>query len=106
LSLGRFGTKKKSVAELEIEFKDLYLSVNILDIYKTYLNEGQALIDNKDYIGILKVFNEKDLISRVSAFFGVTKPNYLDRARKMTRERDQKLITALSLYLPDFSNLG
>lgn len=106
LSLGRFGTKKKSVAELEIEFKDLYLSVNILDIYKAYLNEGQALIDNKDYIGILKVFNEKDLISRVSAFFGVTKPNYLDRARKMTRERDQKLITALSLYLPDFSNLG
>lgn len=105
LALGRFSGKKTSATDLDSEFKALVQSIDIPSIYNQYLTEGQTLLDNKNYMGILKVFNEKDLVARVSSFFGVTKPNYLERTRKMTRDRDEKLILALSRYLPILKNL-
>lgn len=105
LTLGRFGSKQNSIADLESSFHELISGVNLSELYEACLAQGRELIATKDYLGVLKVFNHKSLVGRVSSFFGVTKPSYFERARTMTRNKDTRIIQALQRYLPKLSDL-
>lgn len=54
--------------------------INIDDTYKEIKNKIQQVIDNKDYLGTLKIINNKGLIteSKILTVFGITKTNFID----------------------------
>jgi hypothetical protein len=106
LALGRFGNVDLTVQELESNFATLIAGIDIKKIYAKYIAESNEILVAQNYREILKVFNKKDLLDRVTGFFGLTKPTYLDRARKLTRKRDERIVQALALYLPNLSNLS
>jgi energy-coupling factor transporter ATP-binding protein EcfA2 len=105
LALTRFGSKQNSVTELEANFHELVSNINVSELYNSYIAQGRELISAKDYLGVLKVFNNKDLVVRVTSFFGLTKPSYLERARSMARKKDERIVQALACYLPRLSDL-
>lgn len=106
LALGRFGVRQVDVVGLEADFSELVAGIDISRLYNGYVDEGRMLISSRDYLGVLKVFNNKDLVGRVTSFFGLTKPTYLERARRMTRKRDGQVVRALSTHLPRLSDLS
>ncbi len=100
LSLGRFSASASSPNELASSFSDFTANIDIQSIYNTHLDQAKSLLQNHEYTEILKTFNHKGLAKRVTGIFGLTKPNYLERARNMARKGDIELINALALYLP------
>jgi len=53
----------KTIAEFESSLSTFWEEFNVRDIYNEVLSEFQQLIDNTDYDGILKVFNNKGIIA-------------------------------------------
>jgi len=53
----------KTIAKFKKSLSDFWDEFNVQDIYTEVLSDFQKLIDNADYDGILKVFNNKGIIA-------------------------------------------
>lgn len=105
LLLGQFSSKSSDIEKYNIDFKAHLGVIDPVSIYNELLNEGQALISRVDYIGILQVFNRKDLLSNVTHLFDIRRGSYLEKIRELAK-RDVEIISRyLKLFLPAFSSL-
>ncbi len=57
-------SQSKTIEEFKSEFQTSISDLDLQEVYDETLNRFQELINNKDYEGILKVFNNKGLLAR------------------------------------------
>lgn len=91
-----------TIAEFEGSLTDFWSEFNVQDIYTEILSEFQKLIDNADYDGVLKVFNNKgmvansqviplcDLNTRNGAYL-----NYIINLLKQNNDSSERIIKAI-----------
>lgn len=104
LMLGRFGPNLTSAAEYNNAFKSHVDAIDPANIYLEALSAAELLIDNDDYIGILRVFNKKSLVDTVDRFFDIKKPSsYKDRVLLMCRKKIADIPNVIRRNLPTWN---
>ncbi|MCC4589904.1 AAA family ATPase [Xanthomonas campestris pv. cannae] len=101
LSLGRFDGAD-GVLNMSKKLADTIGGIDVEKIYSAYVREVDLILERQDYSAILRVFNHKGLVGRVTGIFGLTKPSYKERARQLLKNGDADLIGILKRWLPDF----
>jgi len=90
------------------EYKNNIFSIkDVVEIDKTYnesLRELRSIVDNKDFLGALKVINNKGLLphTKLSNFFGWDKKYYVDYVLRLLNtgeETSDKLKLAIKRYI-------
>ncbi|WP_158755352.1 AAA family ATPase [Dyella sp. S184] len=100
LALGRFDGSG-NIEQISTWLNTLGASIDVPTIFQGHLREAERLIEHRDYIGILRVFNHKGMVGRTTGYFGLTIPSYIERARRRLRRNDEEVIAALRPHLPD-----
>jgi hypothetical protein len=90
----------RTIEELEGNVCALIAAPQARDIYALHLAKIDRLIDERDYISVLKVFNHKGLAGRVTGIFGLTSPSYVSRVRHMLRNGMAGMIEAMLPFVP------
>ena len=92
----------KSIVEFETSLTDFWDAFNVQDIYTEVLSEFQELINNADYDGILKVFNNKGMIanSQVVSLCDLNTKNdaylnYIISLLKQNNDSSERIIQAI-----------
>ena len=58
-------------------------------------------LDSDDYKRVLRVFNEKNLVSSVGTFFGIKNDAYCNKVLALLRgEKHDAIVAAIAPYLP------
>jgi hypothetical protein len=100
--LNRFNAKQsKEKTSLVKNFEDLVASINVNDIYENNLNLYKNIISVKDYKKALLVYNQKNLHSMISSFFGLKYDGYVKLIlRLLFGERKDDIVSVLKKYTP------
>lgn len=91
----------RTIDELEDNVSVLITAPQVRDIYAIHLAEVDRLINENDYIAVLKVFNHKGLAGRVTGIFGLTSPSYVARVRQMLRTGKTGMVEAMLPFVPE-----
>lgn len=106
LQLGRFSSQKNSIEEYSDELQSFVNEIDAREIYGIAIAEAMALIDEKNYDAILKIFNKKDLILHVDRFFDIRKPTtYVGKVHEMAKRGLGDVSTKLLAYLPNLAGM-
>ncbi|MEE4081985.1 DUF4435 domain-containing protein [Pseudomonas viridiflava] len=105
LLLGQFSSKATDIDKYHDDFKAHLSKIDSTQIYSEAMNVAQDLISANDYIGILQIFNRKDLLSNITHLFDIRRGTYLEKIRELAKRDLESISLHVKLYLPDFSNL-
>lgn len=100
LHLGRFSSSKEEVDDYAADLKNHLESVDASEIYQTALAEAQTLIDSKDYVGILAVYNRKDIVTKIAHIFETRNGTYVEKVRELYKRRADDFPRIFAAYLP------
>ena len=100
--LNKFNAKEsKEKTSLGKTFDDLVTSIDVCEIYEKNLNLYKDIIFSKDYNKALLVYNQKNLHTMISPFFGLKSNEYLKLIlRLLSSERKNDIVSALKKYTP------
>lgn len=104
LHLGRFSSGKEDITSLTSEYSTHAGNFDPINEYNSAKNSAEKMISNRDYIGILKVYNKKELTNNISHLFDLKggDSSYLNKIREMNRQSLIDLSATLSSYIPSF----
>jgi ABC-type dipeptide/oligopeptide/nickel transport system ATPase component len=106
LQLGRFSSQKNAIDGYAEDLETFLNGVDAREIYSTAVAEATTLINARNYDAILKIFNNKDLVSSVDRFFDIRKPTtYVGKVQEMAKRGLGEVPTKLMTYLPDFAEM-
>ncbi|MGR5945798.1 DUF4435 domain-containing protein [Enterobacter sp. C4G1] len=105
IHFGRFSSDTKDPDTLQFYYQEYIKSLDPKDIYIQAKKEAELLIENEDYIGILKVYNKKELLGSISFLFDIKgiDATYLDKLREMIRRSLIDVHQELSEFLPSIN---
>ena len=102
IHFGRFSSDRSDPESLNLQYRDYCLEFKPKEIYDLAKNQANTLIEKRDYIGILQVYNKKELLSSISHLFNTKGEGstYLDKLREMIRRSLIDIKKELSEFLP------
>lgn len=101
LGLGRFSSDE---LDIDVYAQSLQTYLNTIDsraIHAAAIAEAQQLCDAKDYVGVLRVFNKKDLVKAIDRFFNIKGSTYVHKVREMSKRDIGQIPQKLGTFLPD-----
>jgi len=101
MSLERFNGAG-ALADMSASLSETVAGLDVDSIYLRHMSGVEKILEESDYIGVLRAFNHKGLVGKVNRFFGLTKPAYLERVRALLRKGDPDLVQSLKRWLPSF----
>lgn len=104
--LNLFDDKSKGPANIKAELSRLSGAINVDELYITIQNEFKKTVEEKDYIGLLKLYNRKSLSSQLSGIYGLSGgglPEYVVRLTKTDAVNEVR--SALEPYFTGFYEL-
>ncbi len=83
--LNLFDDKSKGSENIKTELSRLSGTINVDELYTAFQNEFTKIVDEQDYLGLLRLYNRKSLSSQLSAIYGLSGsglPEYVVRLTK------------------------
>jgi hypothetical protein len=100
LKLGQFGSKDASIEDYSNALQNHIKQIDAEKIYNTALQEANRLVSERDYDGIIRAFNKKDLTKKITRFFNIKQEAYIDKVREMTKRDFGNIPLHFSEFLP------
>jgi len=100
LKLGQFGSKDASIEDYSNALQNHIKQIDTMKIYNTALQEANHLVSERDYDGIIRAFNRKDLTKKITRFFNIKQEAYIDKVREMTKRDFGNIPLHFSEFLP------
>lgn len=101
-------TNQNTQQDLKEQLDSLVSSINITELYNTTKNKLDAIIQNKDYDSLLRIFNRKNIHKRISKQLGLPsteKDNYAQLVlRLLNTDKKESIISIMSGFTPSIPN--
>lgn len=92
---------KKSEAEAKASLNTVLQSLNYEQVKTTEETRFKDALNSNDYKTVLRVFNEKNLVSSIGTYFGIKNDAYCNKVIALLRgEKHDAIVAALVPYLP------
>ncbi|GJI88751.1 DUF4435 domain-containing protein [Duganella hordei] len=102
LMLGRFGPAASTASDYKNLFKSHVENIDPEKIYSDALSAANLLVDEENYMGILEVFNKKNLVNTIDRFFDIKKPStYVHRVKQMCQNNTGGIVDVIRAALPN-----
>lgn len=101
-------TNQNTQQDLKEQLDSLVSSINITELYNTTKNKLDAIIQNKDYDSLLRIFNRKNIHKRISKQLGLSsteEDNYAQLVlRLLNKDKKESIISIMSGFTPSIPN--
>lgn len=102
--LNCFNKDQNTKESLKTQLTAIITSVDIDQIYDTTKERLSHIIEQTNYEELIKVYNRKDLIRRVSSYFGLTGYGYADLVLRLLKsDKKASIIEALKEFTPNIN---
>lgn len=102
--LSNFDTNTKGCNGLKSELQSLIAKIDIDTIYSDIEEKFKNVVNNKDYEGLLKLYNRKNLSNQVSGALGLKNGELPEMVIRLARNESRNEITnAIKIYFGNFS---
>ena len=92
---------KKDEAEAKTSLNTVLQSLDYEQVKTTEETRFRDALDSNDYKKVLRVFNEKNLVSSIGTYFGIKNDAYCNKVIALLRgEKHDAIIAAIVPYLP------
>ena len=101
--LNLFDDKSKGPDNIKAELTRLSGVINVDELYTEFQNEFNKIVQEQDYLGLLKLYNRKSLSSQLSTIYGLSGgglPEYIVRLTKTDAVNEVR--AALETYFTGF----
>jgi adenylate kinase family enzyme len=99
--LGAYNKKAKGKTEINNALGELFLSIKAEELYRENTKLFNNAIKSKDLELLLRIFNRKNLVTRISGLFGLKDGEYEDLIIRMIQSGSKnQVVSALKKYLP------
>jgi hypothetical protein len=105
LTLGQFSSSSDNVEAFDSDFREHLDTIDCKVLYNEALTEAQAMIDASDYLGILRVFNNKGIAESIAHLLELRQGTYIQKIREMSKRGLGDVPRHLRTYLPDLDSL-
>ena len=94
--------KCKKDDEILQSLTDAYSNIKFDEIKTREEAKFRAILTSKNYKDVLRIFNEKGLLSSIGSYFGLENKGYADLILRLLNrsEKKQNIVVAISPYLP------
>lgn len=94
--------KGKKEDEILQSLTDAYSNIKFDEIKTREEAKFRAILTSKNYKDVLRIFNEKGLLSSIGSYFGLENKGYADLILRLLNrcEKKQNIVVAISPYLP------
>ena len=100
--LNSFDDKSNGVANIRRQYLQLTGDIDIESLFNHYKKIFSKLIDKKDYLGILTIYNRKKLPERISSILGFSNKEYPNFVlRLLSSSKKDEVIDILKDYTPE-----
>ena len=98
----RLSTAEISESDTKRSVKNAFENIDINEIHDNKLEEYNNVLDSKDYVKALEIFNEKSLVKSIGNFFGIINKEYLNTVISiLKKEEKEEIIKIFRKYIPD-----
>lgn len=97
-----FNSEGQSINDIQTDLSNCFSSIDVADIYKKSESAVDEVINNKDYKGMILMFNNKGLCKQAGGKIGFKKPYPQVIIDLLKGEKREEIINALKEYLPQF----
>jgi len=101
-TLNGFDGKAKNKEQLTEKYELLKNTLDIGTLYNEHLSYATSLVEAKQYVEILKIFNHKALVNQVGKFFSLKPSVYTSKVRDIIKYGNTNILDEISSYLPHF----
>jgi hypothetical protein len=101
LGLNRFSSDSATIDEYTSGLHAYLAAIDAGAAYNSALATAQALVQSKDYEGVLRVFNQKNLVDGLGRFFGIRNDMYVQKVEEMAMRGVGNIPAHLLAFLPD-----
>ena len=92
---------KKNETEAKASLNTVLQSLNYEQVKTTEETRFNDALDSNDYKKVLRVFNEKNLVSSIGTYFGIKNDAYCNKVIALLRgEKHDAIVAAIVPYLP------
>ena len=96
-----FDAKAQDERQLEKNWQKFVKSIDVGGLYAAALKRVQDILNNRDYEGALKAYDNKGLIYQVSSLFDLKSHGLVDYIKRLiSNENDQDILAVLEQYVP------
>ncbi|MBM7356503.1 DUF4435 domain-containing protein [Lelliottia amnigena] len=102
--LNIFNVNKKGADNIRCALQELVSGINVDAIYNEESESCGKIINERDYDGLLKLYNRKSLASQIGTIYGLTKDSLPEIIiRYLNADAKDEFIKALKPYLGNFA---
>lgn len=93
----------KSIDALDESIQNLSFTLTYEEVKKNILQKYQTTSSCRDFMKILKLFNQKGLVNQIGQCFGLQNKEYIDFVLRLLKdERNHELRNEVRIFLPTF----
>lgn len=97
-----FNSQGQSINDIRTDLSNCFSSIDVADIYKKSESAVDEVLNNKDYKGMILMFNNKGLCKQAGCKIGFKKLYPQVIINLLKGEKREEIINALKEYLPQF----
>ncbi|MEZ8618424.1 AAA family ATPase [Vibrio splendidus] len=96
-----FNDKSNGLNKIKESYDSVIGNIDINSIYADVASEFDSVITNSDYIGMLRLYNRKSLLTLVGEVLGLKKGEYVSLILRLSKgSKRNEIISALNIHLP------
>lgn len=96
--------QENSLEALKLQMEELTNAINVDLIYQKRKDEIDQIIENKDYSGLLRIYNRKSLHERVSPILRLSAKEYPNLILRLLKtDKKNIIVQALKKYTPNIN---
>lgn len=97
-----FNDRSNGKEKIKASYKCVVNNIDIDSIYDDVAGEFSVVMKNEDYIGALRLYNRKALLTSVGEIFGLKKGEYVSLILRLSKDKKRDdVLSALKNYLPE-----
>ncbi len=100
--LRSFNDKSNGLDKIRASYNSVVTDIDIDGIYSSVAGEFNVVVESKNYLDMLRLYNRKSLLTAIGEVLGLKKGQYVNLIMRISKGKNkEKVISALSPYLPN-----
>jgi len=100
--LRSFNDKSNGLDKIRASYNSVVTDIDINGIYSSVAGEFNVVVESKNYLDMLRLYNRKSLLTAIGEVLGLKKGQYVNLIMRISKGKNkEKVISALSPYLPN-----
>lgn len=101
--LNTYDVSGRTKMEIEQKVSTICNYIKFDELYNEIENNFMGILESNEYSEVLKVFNEKGLVTSIGNKFDINDKRYCDLVIRLLKSGNESIIQGMKQYLPNFS---